>query len=82
MPENAEVYNLMSMYGPAIFNGDQISTTGIQHAMEWFGVVPNNFSITAEKIILFYKIINNQHIKQREKESKQHASSKTNPNRS
>ncbi len=79
LPQNVEALDLMSRFGPVI-NGQSISASGIQQAMEWYGVHPDNYAITANKVIIYYSIFNSKI--QEEQIRKQKHASEANTNRS
>lgn len=60
MPENLEASGVMSVFGAVIYSGEGISSIGVQHAMEWSGVHPDRFSITAQKIVLYYSALSSR----------------------
>jgi len=56
IPENMEVWNLMTRFGNTINTGMGLSSDGIKNAMEWSNIDSDDHSRTAEKVVLYYTV--------------------------
>lgn len=71
----------MGRFGQMIYDGRSISASGIQYAMEWYGIKSDDYANTANKIVLYYSIVRHTQQEKQQKELDKHGS-KANKNRS
>jgi hypothetical protein len=61
IPGNIVVYNIICQYAPVIWDGESVSATGIQLALEWSYIDEENHPDLAKKIISYFVEVKKQH---------------------